>query len=143
MESFQTGWKVSGQCGKFPDSSESSVQTVWKASGQSGKFQESLESFKMVWKVSRRTGKFADGLESCMLRKRFPHFWRIYVAKAIYALLAHICRENDLRTPSGKFLRLNSCQLESFDFLSLWGKVVLFRAVKNDILARITESSSN
>ena len=38
-----------------------------------------------------------------MSRKRFTHFWHIYVAKAIYALLAHTCRKNDLRTPSGKF----------------------------------------
>ena len=46
--------------------------------------------------------------------------WHIYVAKAIYALLPHICRENDLRTPSGKFLRVKFCQPESFDFLCLW-----------------------
>ena len=41
------------------------------------------------------------------------------VAKAIYALLAHFCRENNLRTPSGKFLRVKFCQPESLDFLGL------------------------
>ena len=30
------------------------------------------------------------------------------------------CRENDLRTSSGKFLRVESCHPESSDFLGLW-----------------------
>ena len=46
--------------------------------------------------------------------------WHIHVARAIYALLAHTCRENDLRAPSGKFLRVKFCRPESFDFLCLW-----------------------
>ena len=37
--------------------------------------------------------------------------------KAIYALLVHFCRENDLRALSGKFLRVIFCRPESFDFL--------------------------
>ena len=39
-----------------------------------------------------------------------------YVAKTIYAFV----EKNDLRTPSGKFLRVESCHLESSDFLGLW-----------------------
>ena len=38
-------------------------------------------------------------------RKRFTRFF---------------CRENDLRTPPGKFLRVGSCHSESSDFLGLW-----------------------
>ena len=30
------------------------------------------------------------------------------------------CRENDLRTLSGKFLRVESCHPESSEFLGLW-----------------------
>ena len=44
-----------------------------------------------------------------MSRKRFSHFWRIY-----------ICRKKDLRSPSGNFLRARFCQPESFDFLCPW-----------------------
>ena len=51
------------------------------------------KSFQTVQKLSRRSGKFPDSpeifqtvRESCMLQKRFTHFWRIYVAKTIYAL---------------------------------------------------------
>ena len=43
-----------------------------------------------VWIVSRQSGRFPDGSESFMLQKRFLHFWRIYVTKTIYALLAHM-----------------------------------------------------
>ena len=32
------------------------------------------------------------------------------------------CRENDLRTLSGKFLRVEFCHPESSDFLGLWTK---------------------
>ena len=38
-------------------------------------------------------------------RKRFTRFF---------------CRENDLRTPPGKFLCVGSCHSESSDFLGLW-----------------------
>ena len=54
------------------------------------------------------------------MRKQFTHTWHIYVTKAIYALLALFCRENDLRASSGKFLRVKYCRPESFDFLCLW-----------------------
>ena len=75
-----------------------------KVSKQSGKFPNSLESFRTVWKVSEQCGKFPDSLGSfpwhvchvcesnvCihgtfMSQKLFTHFWRIFVAKAIYAL---------------------------------------------------------
>ena len=40
-----------------------------------------------------------------------------FVAKMIYAFF---CRKNDLRTSSGKFLRVDSCHPESSDFLGLW-----------------------
>ena len=42
-----------------------------------------------------------------MSQKRFTHFW-------------HLCRGNDLRTSSGKFLRVKVCRPESCDFLGLW-----------------------
>ena len=54
------------------------------------------------------------------MRKQFRYTWHIYVTKAIYALLAHFCRENDLRASSGKFLRVKLCRPESLDFLCLW-----------------------
>ena len=41
------------------------------------------------------------------------------VAKAIYALLAHIGRNNYSRTPFGKYLRVKFCRPEIFDFLCL------------------------
>ena len=41
-----------------------------------------------------------------MSQKRFTHFW-------------HLCRGNDLRTSSGKFLRVKVCRPESCDFLGL------------------------
>ena len=34
--------------------------------------------------------------------------------------LWHVCRESNLRTPSGKFLRMKFCRPESFDFSCLW-----------------------
>ena len=52
------------------------------------------ENFQTVWKLSRGSGN-------------------------LWTVLAHICRENDLRTPSGKFLRVRFCRPESFDFLCL------------------------
>ena len=42
------------------------------------------------------------------------HFGHFYVAKAIYALLAHFCRKSNLPAMSGKFLRVIFCRLESF-----------------------------
>ena len=111
LESFQTVWKGSRRSGKFIVD-PGSFKIVWNFSRQCGKFPDSVKSFRTVWKPSRPSGKF--------LQKRFTHFWHIYVAKAIYVLWAHICREYVLRTPSGKFLRVKFCRLESFDFLCLW-----------------------
>ena len=38
-------------------------------------------------------------------------------------IYAHFfCRENNLRTSSGKFLRVEFCHSESSDFLGLWTK---------------------
>ena len=48
-------------------------------------------------------------------QKEFMHTF--FVAKTIYMLF---CHENDLRTSSGKFLRVESCHPESSDFLGLW-----------------------
>ena len=72
-----------------------------------------------------------------MLRKRFTLFWHVYVANAICSLLAHICPENDLHTPSGKFLRVKFCRSESFDFLCLCPTVGLMLCPIL-ILARLT-----
>ena len=52
-------------------------------------------------------------------QKQFMHFGHFYVAKAIYALLAHFCRKNDLPALSGKFLPFIFCRPESFEFLCL------------------------
>ena len=46
-----------------------------------------------------------------------------FVAKMIYAFF---CRENDLRTSSGKFFRVESCHPESSDFLGLCMVVEVF-----------------
>ena len=72
---------------------------------------------------------------SCFVAKTiYTHF---FFAKTIYALFGHkkslrilfcrkkrftrfFCRKNDLRTSSGKFLRVESCHPESSDFLGLW-----------------------
>ena len=47
--------------------------------------------------------------------KEFAHTF--FVAIMIYILF---CRENDLLTLSGKFLRVESCHPESSDFFGLW-----------------------
>ena len=93
---FQTVWKVSLQFGKFPDSVDS-FRTVWKVSRQSGQFPDSLESFPPVWTVSGQSGKFPDSLDS----------------------FRTVCRKNNLRTSSGKFLREKVW--ESWEFLGLQG----------------------
>ena len=102
LESFQTVWKVSKQSGKLPDILES-FQIINKLFGQCENFPDSLQSFRTVWKVSEQSGKFPDSLVSfpwhvchvCesnlrmhgtfMSQKLFTHFWRIFVAKTIYA----------------------------------------------------------
>ena len=90
------------------------------------KFPAGMVSFQTVWKVYRRSEKF-------------PYSMEIFLTVWIYALLAHICRKNDLRTLSGKFLRVKFCQPESFDFLCLWGSLgqpahTLFAVALPDLL---------
>ena len=46
---------------------------------KSGQFLDSLKTLLTVWKQFRTFGTY-------IWRKRFTHFWRIYVAKIIYAL---------------------------------------------------------
>ena len=122
---FQTAWKG------FRDNLEG-LWTVWKVLELSKKFPLSLESFWTIWKVYNQFGKFPDSLE----RQRYVTSWTkslklylptkfqknvmylstcrnkdlctfgVYVAKAICALFAYICRGNDLRSSSGNFLRL-------------------------------------
>ena len=118
LESFQMVWKVSGWSKKFLDGLES-FHMVWKVSRLSGKFPDSLESFQTVWKVSGQSGKnylhslfYVQELYNNMSRKQFTLFWYIYVAKTIYALLVQMSRTN-LRTSSGKFLRVKFCRPES------------------------------
>ena len=48
----------------------------------------------------------------CFKSKQFMHFW-------------HTCRGQNLRTLSGKFLRVKVCRLESWDFLGLWARQYL------------------
>ena len=55
-----------------------SFWTVWKVYRWSGKFPYSMEIFLTVW-------IYALLAHICHERK-FTHFWRIYVAKTIYAL---------------------------------------------------------
>ena len=123
LESFQPVWKVSIQSGKLPDSLESFL-TVWRVSGHSGIIPDSLEHFWTVWTFSGQFGKFLSSLgsflfsvksfrtvwkiptmcaivEMACMQNRFMHFLHIYVAKAVYALLAHFCRENDLLGDTG------------------------------------------
>ena len=102
MESIRTLWKVSGQCGKFLDS-------------LAGENTDSLESFPKDWKVSGQSGKFPDSFvifgQFSDSQERFTYFF--YVVKAIYALLASMSRNENLRTSSGKFLRVKVCRPES------------------------------
>ena len=45
-----------------------------------------------------------------MSQKRFTNIW-------------HMCRGNDLRASSGKFLRIKVCRPEILDFLGLWRRM--------------------
>ena len=108
---------VSSQSAKFPASLES-FQRVWEVYMKSGKFPAE-------WTDSEQSGKFLDSVNMCSMINmacKQMQFIHIYVAKAIYALLAHFCHESDLRALSGKFLLVIFCRLESFDFLCLWGQ---------------------
>ena len=123
MESFQTVWKVSGQSGNLPEGPESfqtdwkvsswsrkfpdSFLTVWKVSGQCKKCLDCLETLQTVWKVCKQSGNFSDKYFiicsivatsiSCTFVRRVLALG-VYVATAIYALLAQTCRKRDLRT---------------------------------------------
>ena len=114
-------------------------QLIWKVSEQSVNFQPG--NFLYNLEVYNQSGKFLDSLE----RQRYVNTWtkslklatnkvckkcNILVAITIYALLAyvsrkrfthfwHLCRGNDLRALSGKFLRVTFCRPENFDFLCL------------------------
>ena len=103
---FRKVWKFFRQSGKFPESLET-FQTVQKVSSQAGKFLYSMESSRTVWKVMDSQESFQmvlfppDCLHYCC-NIHILHFCKksfdVFVAKAIYALLARVCRESDLRT---------------------------------------------
>ena len=88
---FSHCWKLSRLSGNFPDCSET-FQTVWKVSEQSGNFPDKYSIVCSIVATSISC-TFVRRVLTCMSRKQFTHFWHIFVAKAIYALLAHICRE--------------------------------------------------
>ena len=109
---------------------------VQKVSRWSGKFLNVPESFLIFSRWSR---KFLDSLENDLrtllvantinayffvAKMIWSHFFvtkticaHFFVAKMIYAFF---CRENDLRTSSGKFLRVESYHPQSSHFLGLW-----------------------
>ena len=105
LETYQKVQKVSRRIGKFPVGPES-FHIVWKFSRQYGKFLDSIESFRTVWKVSKQSGNFLNKYFivgsivatsiSCTFVRRVLALG-VYVATAIYALLAQICRKSDLR----------------------------------------------
>ena len=108
-------------------------QLIWKVSKLSGNFQPGKTLYNL--EVYNQSGKFPDSLK----RQRYVNTWtkslksatnkvckkcNILVAITIYALLAfmsrkqfthfwHLCRGNDLRALSGKFLRVKVCRPES------------------------------
>ena len=116
LESFRTVWKISRQCGKFLDSLESfrtlwklfrwsgkfpddleSFQLVRKLSTPYRKFLDKyfivcnihivhfcIRIVLALWHVCRESDLRTFG--TYMSQKQFTHFWRIYVAKAIYPL---------------------------------------------------------
>ena len=90
--------------------------------------------FPAVRKVSGQSEKFPDSLEIFQTARKVSYGKHDMYKKGIHALLAHLCRKsylraviakNDLRALSGKYLRVISCQPESFEFLSLQLKVPL------------------
>ena len=150
-----TVWKVTGQLKKFPDSLER-FRTVWKVSRHSGKFLDSLESFRTVEKVSGQSGKFSDKHVICcsvfrqygmiyallyMSWKRFTHFCiccesdlrTFYMSWKWFTHFKQMCRGKNLRTLSGKFLRVKVCRLESLNFLGLWAAAAAEAAVASHI----------
>ena len=106
LETYQMVRKVSRRTEKFPDRLES-LQLVRKVSRESGNFLDSMETFRTVQKVSELSGNFLDKYFivgsiaatsiSCTFVRRVLALG-VYVATAIYALLAQICRKSNLRT---------------------------------------------
>ena len=109
---FRMIWKLSGWSGNFPDGLET-FRMIWKWSGNVLYFPDDLKTFWMIWKLSGWFGNFPDD-------KFFQKRIYVNVAKTIDPLFWCICRENNLRAPSRKFLRVKICHPESLDFLGLW-----------------------
>ena len=109
---FRMIWKLSGWSGNFPDGLET-FRMIWKWSGNVLYFPDDLKTFWMIWKLSGWFGNFPDD-------KFFQKCIYVNVAKTIDPLFWCICRENNLRAPSRKFLRVKICHPESLDFLGLW-----------------------
>ena len=113
--------KISREPGKFLNNLDI-FWMFWKVFRQPGKFQDSQDSLQMVPKISGQPGYFPDSPDS-LLQKRFTHTFLsqklciFFVTKRIYSYF--FCRENDLRTSSGKFLCVESCHPESSDFSGL------------------------
>ena len=80
LESFQTGWKVSG-----PDSVES-FRTVWNV-------LDSLERFQTVWKLSRRSGKLWTVWNTSRQWGKF-----LDSPESYQTVRKVVCRKSDLRT---------------------------------------------
>ena len=91
MEKLQASWKLSRQCGNFPDYLEI-FQTFWKLSRQFGNLPENLEgfyafyTFQTLWKIcrkkpetfqtiqkhSKQSGNFPDNPETFRKLQWFP-----------------------------------------------------------------------
>ena len=122
LEDFQLIWKVSELSGNFQPGKFLYNLEVYN---QSGKFPDSLERQRYV-DMDMDMDKITEVSHQQSLQTKC----KMLVAIAIYALLAfmsqkrfthfwHLCRGNDLRTSSGKFLRVKVCRPESCDFLGL------------------------
>ena len=131
MEKFLTVWKVAGQSGKFPDSLESfqTAQKIYRQSGKKKLLFSIVSPHKSMEPYRYTINLFLYVLESMNINFQRAGGTLKHVAKTIYALLYmsqkrftrfwHTCREKNLRTSSGKFLRVKVCQPESWDFLGL------------------------
>ena len=101
-------------------------QTVWKVSVQSGGFSDNLDIFLRVLKVSGQSGRFPDSVKSfppCVpwytwhvCKSDLCTFGTFMSQNQFCALLAHFCREHDLRALSGKFSHVIFCRPESLTF---------------------------
>ena len=98
LKTFRMIWKLSGWSGNFPDGLET-FRMIWKWSGNVLYFPDDLKTFWMIWKLSGWFGNFPDD-------KFFQKRIYVNVAKTIDPLFWCICRENNLRAPSRKFLRV-------------------------------------